>query len=323
MRKSLLLLAAMLCLLSAQAAAQDASSFRIVGYYPLQAALNADVTSVPFDQLTHVNLAFLNPDSVGRFTTDLSGLAPFVREAHRHGVKVLFSIAGGGRHPQYEKILQDAHRTAFIYRLVAEVLDHDLDGVDVDLEGSDISTHYEDFVVELAEALRQHDKLITAAIAVYYRDQFSDRALDQYDFVNVMVYDRTGPWRPNQPGHHSTYEDAVEDLEYFGEERGIAPERMTLGVPFYGYAFGPDTTSAVITMSYREIYRVFPDAEQFDEWAMPHGYTMYYNGIPTIRRKTALAREKASGIMIWQILGDAPGPHSLLRAINEEAGRLR
>jgi hypothetical protein len=51
---------------------------------------------------------------------------------------------------------------------------------------------------------------------------------------------------------------------------------------------------------------------------------MYYNGIPTIKQKTALAKEKASGIMIWQILGDAPGPKSLLGAINEVAyGRGR
>ena len=46
---------------------------------------------------------------------------------------------------------------------------------------------------------------------------------------------------------------------------------------------------------------------------------LYYNGIPTIRRKTALALERASGIMIWQILGDTPDDRSLLAAINEVA----
>ena len=52
---------------------------------------------------------------------------------------------------------------------------------------------------------------------------------------------------------------------------------------------------------------------------MPGGQTIYYYGIPTIRRKSGLAMEKASGIMIWQILGDAPNDLSLLRAINETA----
>ncbi len=39
--------------------------------------------------------------------------------------------------------------------------------------------------------------------------------------------------------------------------------------------------------------------------------------VNTIKRKTTLAKEKASGIMIWQLQGDAGGAHSLLQAINE------
>jgi GH18 family chitinase len=58
-----------------------------------------------------------------------------------------------------------------------------------------------------------------------------------------------------------------------------------------------------------------------DEWMMPDGNVLYYNGLPTIRRKTELAMKEAGGIMIWQVMGDAPGPKSLLRAINEVAGR--
>jgi len=46
---------------------------------------------------------------------------------------------------------------------------------------------------------------------------------------------------------------------------------------------------------------------------------MYYNGIATIKRKTDLAKEKASGIMIWQLSGDALADKSLLKVIYEEA----
>ena len=65
------------------------TSFKIVGYYSLKAALAGDQKEVPFDQLTHINLWFLNPDSAGNFTRDLSGLIPFVNAAHRKNVKVL------------------------------------------------------------------------------------------------------------------------------------------------------------------------------------------------------------------------------------------
>ena len=46
---------------------------------------------------------------------------------------------------------------------------------------------------------------------------------------------------------------------------------------------------------------------------------LYYNSIPTIKMKTILAKEEASGIMIWQLSGDAPGSKSLLQAIDETA----
>jgi chitinase len=173
--------------------------------------------------------------------------------------------------------------------------------------------------VELAKSLKSHKKLITAAIAIYYKDQFTDTALAQYDFVNVMSYDRTGPWRPEKPGPHSTLAHAVEDLDYFGTIRNIPKEKMTLGVPFYGYGYGPTLTSPAISMNFGKIVSSFPGAEEVDEWTMSDGKTIYYNGIPTIKKKTLLAMNKASGIMIWQILGDAKGKKSLLKAIHKTA----
>jgi GH18 family chitinase len=262
-------------------------------------------------------LWFLNPDTLGNFTQDLSALQPFINKAHRKNVKVLFSIGGGSKHPQYRKLLQDEHRPLFISNLMAVALKSNVDGIDVDLEGSDIDENYEKFIVELATALRSHNKLITAAVAVYYKDQLTDKALSQYDFMNVMSYDRTGPWRPEKPGPHSAYEHAVEDLEYFSTMRNIPKEKLTLGVPFYGYGYGPELTSPAISMNFGEIVSSYKGSEKVDEWKRSDGKIIYYNGIPTIRKKTQLAKEKAGGIMIWQVRGDAKGSKSLLRTINK------
>ncbi len=78
-----------------QAFAQIAGKpkFKIVGYYSIRAALTADLNNVPFDKLTHVNVYFLNPDTLGNFNNDLSGLVPFIKAAHAKNVKVLPSIA--------------------------------------------------------------------------------------------------------------------------------------------------------------------------------------------------------------------------------------
>ena len=300
-------------------AQSDRSTFRVIGYYSLRAATTADPAAVPFDRLTHLNLSFLNPTPAGEYTQNLPALAPFIAAAHARGVKVLASIGGGGDHSYYHALLADDRRRAFVDRLVGLAVEHQLDGIDVDLEGGDIGTAYEPFVVELGRTLRRHGKLMTSAIAVFYKDQLTDRALAQYDFVNVMSYDHTGPWRPERPGPHSTFDHAVEALEYFGATRNIPRERLVLGVPFYGYGYGPELSSPAVTMTYKEIVAAFPGAEQVDEWKMPGGKTIYYNGLPTIRRKTTLAMEKASGIMIWQILGDAPNDLSLLAAINQTA----
>jgi len=307
-----------------QARQDTPNPFRIVGYYSLRAAMAADPAGVPFDKLTHINLSFLNPDGLGQFPQDLSPLAGFIEAAHGHGVKVLASIGGGGRHPYYRDLLADGQRAAFVHRLTALAVAHRLDGIDVDLEGGDIDANYEPFVIELAAALRREGKLITSAIAVFYKDALTDRALAQYDFVNIMSYDHTGPWRPEKPGPHAPYAEADAALDYFGTERNISRDKLVLGVPFYGYGFGPEPTSPAVTMTFADIAARFPGSEQVDEWTLPDGKIIYYNGLPTIRRKTMLARTKASGIMIWQILGDAPGDSSLLAAINDVAtGRSR
>src|SRR5260221_815942 len=127
------------------------------------------VKNVPFKKLTHVNLWFLNPDTLGNFTQDLSALAPIIKMAHRKKVKILFSIAGGSPHPYYHALLKDDKRPAFIRNLVSEVIRTTADGIDVDLEGGDIDENYEKFVVELARALRSHAKLITVAVAIHYK----------------------------------------------------------------------------------------------------------------------------------------------------------
>lgn len=327
-RLSLFVLICTLFLLPAEGQiTKDKPDFKIVGYYPLHSAMAVDLQTVPFAKLTHINLWFLNPDSLGNFTQDFSALTPFIEAAHANRVKVLFSIGGGSKQAQYHSLLKEDKRADFVQRLVAQALKYNVDGIDVDLEGSDIDEHYEPFVVELAALLRSHNKLITAAIAVYYKDQLTDKTLAQYDFVSIMSYDRTGPWRPEKPGPHATYAHAVEDLTYFGKERSIPKEKMVLGVPFYGYGYGPALTSTAISMNYGEILSTFPGAETADQWEMSGGKIIYYNGIDTIKKKTALAKEKASGIMIWQLPGDAAGTKSLLDVIHkvayEKSSKLR
>ena len=300
----------------------SAAKFKVVGYYFLNAAQNdslyADSTYLFLNKITHLNIAFINPDSNGNFTRHLA-IDTLIKKAHKKKVKVLASIAGGGSHAYYASLLHDDKRTGFIKNLVSLVRQYNLDGIDVDLEGTDIDSNYDKFVTELAGSLKKQKKLITAAIATGYRDVLPDHALRQFDFVNVMSYDRTGPWRPEQPGNHSPFEMAVKDLAYWHNIRAIPKEKLVLGLPFYGYGFGP-VNSPVVSMSYKQISTLLTNGFNSDTLNLPGNVIMYFNNKATVKNKTLLALKEAGGVMIWQLLGDAAGDLSLLDVIREVVG---
>jgi len=60
----------------------------------------------------------------------------------------------------------------------------------------------------------------------------------------------------------------------------------------------------------------YPGAENTDQVSTTGGGIIYYNGIPTIKQKTAFAIKQAGGVMMWQLLQDAGGDQSLLNAID-------
>lgn len=297
------------------------SSFKVVGYYFLRSALNdrtyADSNYTFLNKITHLNIAFINPDTSGIFEQSLA-IDTLIKKAHHKKVKVLASIGGGGSHEYFKTLLAENNRKAFILNILLLVKRYDFDGIDVDLEGSDITENYGIFIAELSASLHHEKKLITAAIATTYKDLLPDIALKQFDFVNIMSYDLTGPWRPQDAGDHSPFSMAVDDLNYWHNERAIPKEKLVLGLPFYGYGFSP-LDSPVVSLNYQQISSLYPDNLNSDTLLMPGNVTMYFNNIATIKRKTKLAMQEGGGVMIWQLLGDAKGENSLLNAINEVA----
>jgi len=287
------------------------TSFKVIGYLPNRMDLLAAADLVDFQKITHLYIAFVNPDSLGNLT-GTANLKAVAALAHSKNVKILVSIGGGGAPKYYPSFLSGEKKIKLTQDLVNLAVENKLDGIDVDLEGELIDANYENFVIDLAAVLKKNNKLITAAIATVYKNQFTDKALAQFDFVNIMSYDRTGPWRPEQPGPHAPYSMAEEDLQYWLETRKMSKEKLTLGLPFYGYGFGDNAPESI---SYKNILREYPDSINQDQMHL-NGGMVYYNGLPTMRNKTELAKEKVSGVMIWQLLQDSTGAKSLLGEID-------
>ena len=289
------------------------SQFRVVGYVQPRGDLTPDILKIPFQNITHLNIAFVNPDSTGNLMLP-PGFDSLIQKAHEYKIKVLASIGGGNFNPYYSALISDSNRKAFITRLVNLVVDYSLDGIDVDLENDNAADkNYDHLVAGLSEVLKPLGKLLTAALATWNARIISNRALSKFDFINIMSYDQTGPWRPDQPGPHSTYAKAVEDLYYWTHVRRFPAKEINLGLPFYGYCFG---TIYGESLSYSDIIKNFPGTDQLDTIAPESGGVIYYNGIPTIKNKTELALKNAGGVMIWQLLQDSQDNKSLLSAIN-------
>ncbi|MCW3119638.1 MAG: hypothetical protein JWM28_3720, partial [Chitinophagaceae bacterium] len=172
--------------------------FRVIGYvHPWKDA--PDMTKISFQKITHLNIAFLNPDSAGNLVIP-GGFDTLIKTSHQFQVKVLASIGGGSHNPYYATLLNDTNRAGFIDRLVKLSVDYNLDGIDVDLENDAIDANYEKLVVDLSRKLKPLKKLLTSAVATWNGEKISDAALKKFDFINVMSYDQTGPWTPEKPG---------------------------------------------------------------------------------------------------------------------------
>jgi chitinase len=288
-------------------------TYKVVGYMFSSGNLDTESAKIDFTKITHLNIAFINPDITGAFTAP-TGLNAAIKRAHDHQVKILFSLAGGSPPEHLKDLLKNENRAKLVKNIVDFTLINNFDGIDVDLEGDFINEYYEDFIIELASSLKPKKKLITSAVATWNGNTISNKALAIFDFINVMSYDQTGPWNLNNPGPHSTYEAAITDLEYWNKTRYVPAAKIILGLPFYGYGFG---TGLQESYTFKDIVNLYPESANVDFVEVPEKGVIYYNGISTIKSKVELSvNKKIGGVMIWHLLGDASGDKSLLSIIH-------
>lgn len=276
-------------------------NFRVVGYMPSWAG---SVSQIQFDKLTHVNYAFILPTATGGLQAldNPSKLQSLVSAGHAAAVKVLIAVGGwnNGNDSAFESFAANpAYRTNFTNNILNFVNQYNLDGVDIDWEYPDNGTsanNYTALMQQLSTALHNNGKLLTAAVISENGSSIQSTVFNSVDFLNLMAYDGGG-------SNHSTYNFAVNSLNYW-LGRGLPASKTVLGVPFYGRS----------PSSYHDFKDILamggsPNADTYQN--------IGYNGIPTIKSKTNLAFDRASGIMIWDLNADASGGNSLLTAINQ------
>lgn len=285
---------------------------RVVGYLPdwsYQAYKEMD-----FSALTHLNIAFCNPDTNGNISCYIpdSEMHAIVDKAHANGVKVLAALGGGGGCDNYPPLVSTTEAmNSFNEKIMAYCEKYNLDGIDLDIElgsNNSIWNNYAEWCKSLRELCDERDMLMTTATAQWVAVHVKAETFGLFDFVNVMAYDNEA-----DPQSHSTYEFAVECLKYFNVQRSIPKDKLVLGVPFYGRGYNADGS-----LDWGS-YVAFSELIEADtaNYSADNYNGVAYTGSETMKKKCTLSKTHG-GIMIWELSLDAKGEYSMLRLIKDE-----
>jgi len=237
------------------------------GYFPgweqdTMAAVNLD-----FATLTHVMHFAATPLGNGLLDTNANSLTlaksvDVVTRAHAAGRKVLICIGGGGVQAGFQGAASAPNLATFIHSITNFMAARGYDGVDLDWEPlpTTDAPAFTNLVRGLRTALNAfpQPKLLTVAVGAYppYGDsptaqyQMYAALQDQFDQINVMTYDLSGPYSGwvtwfNSPLYDGGYRfpssgglvpSSDVALNNF-LSNGVAPGKLGLGIAFYGYGW--------------------------------------------------------------------------------------
>lgn len=287
----------------------------LVGYVPAYngASLAGSLIGLDLSRITHLNIAFGNPPQCSGPCTAQSDMTfslhgqsdadidEFVAAAHSAGVKVLLSIGGGGGDQRIIQFYNVGLSAPLVASLDKFVHAHQLDGVDLDIEDpSNMGAPFAALVSMLTSTFHPEGGIVTAAVAKYLQDSMPDAALHQFDFINVMNY--------------SSCTAAVTALQFYAQDKKVPKNQIVLGVPFFASNSGDSKEE-----DYAKVLAAYPNAWRVDivgGGPLDDGQAFSYVGESTMAQETLLGRQYG-GIMIWEMMGDAPSPHSLLKVIEQ------
>ncbi len=298
----------------------------VVGYFANNSWNN--LANNDISKLTHLNIAFANPDAAGNMVTyNHEALKTPIAEIKKQGVKVLLSVAGGGATAEIQdiwaKYMQPANVDNFIDKTIALLLEYGYDGIDLDIEHdgffAKLGANYAPYVSKLSQKLKENGLLLTTALpGTYSFAAMTSDVLSKFDFINIMTYDATGNWNLNRPGQHSSIKLAVDGINYWANSKGIPKEKIILGLPFYGWDFDEVPLNSYRDFTFAQMVKLNESYAYLDNVGQK-----YYNSIPTILTKTLLSENECGGVMIWHIGCDIRGKYSLLNTIKRGQSEYR
>ncbi len=308
----------------------------VAGYYPDWKQGAVKIEDLHIEHLTHIIHSFGYPDTDGNIIIPDNFLYPeLILKMHNAGKKVLFALGGGGQSGGFSSVVaDDEKRDFFINNIIQFCAAYGYDGVDLDWEFPFSLTDKEN-LNKLVAGIKEKNPDLGITMAVSGGNYFSQHTdftyLEPYvDWFGVMAYDMKGPWSATS-GHHAPLYAPKDEVsadsfvKYLKNTRGVPPQKIVLGLPFYGYLF---TTSGLgsphsgaTALSFIETIKKLTDGWEYkwDNFAkVPYlqnpGKTQLisYENTESVRLKCDYVNEKdLAGVMIWEIshdfiYGDSP-----------------
>ncbi|WFD09348.1 glycosyl hydrolase family 18 protein [Tepidibacter hydrothermalis] len=301
--------------------AQDKDDFKVVAYCS-DIFKDPVETNIQYDKVTHIIYAFLIPKEDGSLVPikKPDELKKLVKKGHENNVKVLIAVGGwfdeayAPLDTRFEKIAASNElRENLVNNIIKFVDEYNLDGVEIDWEYPDLgqsSLNYEKLVLELNSKLKEKNKYLTAALnGAWSKEEgpqvskaVTPKCLESFDWISIMAYDMNNE-------QHSPFWFADTSIEYW-LNRGVPKEKIVIGIPFYAHPTNPTW----------KVYRDFVKEDRenaYKDKATIDGITYYYNGINTVKEKTRLALNKASGVMLFDVNEDTLDELSLVKNIDD------
>ncbi|NKB69201.1 MAG: hypothetical protein GKR89_19200 [Candidatus Latescibacteria bacterium] len=325
-----------------------ASQNRVVfGYLPYW--IDADYyRNLDFDLLTHVSAFSLEVEPDGTIGNAHGWpWTALVDSAHAHGVYVIVTATLFGDSEVLSVIGDKNHRQTFFRQIRDRIIEGGADGVNIDFEGPGANgwpALINDFMAELTDFLHREIpgcQVSFAAPPVDWAGRWDFPGLaDSCDYLFIMGYAFAGSWSqesgPTAPltGGWRNITTTLQGASDYGEATRRSPEKLILGVPYYGCQWktaGPQARNATVEfVNYPTVLQTLPGAavhgRMWDEFSSTpwyryqeegQWYQVWYDDPASLGLKFDLALQaNLLGVGMWALgyEGDRREPWDLLAA---------
>ena len=313
---------------------------RVVGYYPQWIQDTFSANQIDHSVITHVIHAFAWPDDQGNISTYSNMLDTDINASvHSEGASILLAFGGWGNCDGFPGMVSSAtSRENFIDGLIEIIEEYDYDGIDLDWEFPSTTSETNNLtllVQEIRSAFNDlnPDLMITMAVGTsnWSGQHFDYESLVDYiDWFSMMGYDFHGNWTSHAGHNAPLYASPPGDPEgsvhtgmnYLLNTRDIPPEKLNLGVPFYGKRFNASVINGgfsgdVLDLRYTQIVDLINAGLEYhwdDDAYCPylqngsHTQLVTFDDPVSIQEKSEYAIQRGlGGMMIWALGYDLYG----------------